>query len=315
MTYKIILYTILAFCSIFAVAPQVHLTDSIDIPNYQELSLSSVIPNFKKLDLSGLNNNTKPGDLKNIRKSILLVRTYMDIFAYCYEFTDPDLFSMLRGNFNDLYTKIGNFDDLSKVNATDPEIQKSLDKCLKCKQVYEDNADKYNFLKYLSTVNNGITFRLKSNLSVDFWGNISEVPKEVLNGYQNIGLLSRGQLTNLLNLYKFIISLDKIWDPVYHDLFHDYRKLIRASVFIPNFFPKVYTEDVTSESDILNKAYAKFGDINDIINEYQFYIKHNDDKIAEKKKQEVERMWSDLKGWLNSEDFDGAVNKMLNLIV
>lgn len=281
--------------------------------SYQDLSKKYVLSAYDKIDLSQMSSNSEPGDLGSLRKSILLSRTYLDVFAYAYSSQSPDLFLILRDDLNKGYTDIGNFDDLQHVNYTSEDKDKLLNKCMKWKTSYQNDEGQYNFNRYLNSPNgNNLYPRSKYNLSSDYWGNISQVPNNNLTGYENIGLLSKGQLTNCLSQYSYIISLTEIWEEEYHDLFHDYRKLIRGINFIPNRFPEVYSGNVDKYTSVLDNAYTKFGNLNDLINEYSYYESHGYQREADKKRGEVQLMWSQLKDWMNSENFVTCVKEILN---
>lgn len=281
---------------------------------YQDLSLNYVPKSYQRLNLNSLGNQSTPGDLGSLRKSILLLRTYLDIFVYAYPINSPDIFEIIRDDLNKLYTSIGNFDDLQNVNYTSSDRDKLLNKCLKDKFNYLQDDQGYKFDVYIKSINDKLYYRNKFNLSRDFWGNVSQIPNETLSGYQNIGLLSQGQLENCIQGYTVIVSLNDIWRSSIHEQFHDYRKLIRASVFIPNFFPDVFNRDVSKDANVVYSGYSKFGKVNDVINEYQYYEKKGYQKEADKKMKQVNQMWTDLKSWLNT-DFISSLKDLYQNII
>lgn len=280
---------------------------------FQDLAIKFTPSAYQKVDLDKITNQSLPGDLGSLRKSILLIRTYLDIFVYVYPIGNPDLFEILRGDLDKLYVSLGNFDDEQHWNYTTSDKDKLLSKCLKYKYRFQQDDDKYNFYSFIQQTSDKLYYRNKDELSVDFWGNISQVPNNSLTGYQNIGLLSQGQLQNIISTYEYVTSIDEIWKSKNHHLFHDYRKSIRGAVFIPNFFPDVYSKDVSKYADIIDSAYSKLGKINDQITEYQYYEKKGYLGEANKKEKEIILMWKSLRDWLNS-DFIMSVKDILNSI-
>jgi hypothetical protein len=286
---------------------------------YNELSVKYTKAAYSKINLDDLNENSNPGDLGPLRKSILLTRTYLDIFVYSYptgtSLSNPDIFEILRSDLNKGYTLIGNFDDLHFVNYTSSDKQKLLGKCLDWKSVFASDIGTCNFGKYLSASGSKLYYRNKTELSTDFWGLIPEVPELNLTGYQNIALLSTGQINNCITNFHIIVKLEEIWKDEYHEQFHDYRKLIRGINFIPNYFPEAYKINVGKYTDILQDAYNSFGKLNDIINEYSYYEKKGDSKIASQKRDQVISMWHDLRSWMGTEDIVYVLTQVGNSTV
>lgn len=284
---------------------------------YAQLSLRYTYNAFMNINLGVVNNDTNPGTISALRKQLLLTRTYLDIFCYAYELTEchgGDCFLVLRKTLNKGYTLIGDFDDLQHVNYTESDRIKLLGRCLEWKQEFRDDIDNNNFKKYLTNVSTHMVMRPKSDLSIDFWGNVTAVPDGNLSGYQNIGLLSTGQLKDCINAYTFTVNLEDIWNKQYHNLFHDYRKLIRSINFVGNYFPAVYSQNIKTEIHQLEKAYTLLGKINDLINEYVYYTKRGNLRAAEEKKNEIVEKWKSLRAWFSDIGLMGILRKLVNLI-
>lgn len=288
--------------------------------SYPQLSLRYTYSTFLKIDVSIINNNTVPGHLSKLRKQLLLTRTFLDIFAYAYPTGGPvgteggDRFEILRKILNKGYTLIGNFDDLQHVNFTEADRIKLLDKCLEWKGSYLDDIDNYNFKMYLNNVSKNVIVRNKDTLSIDFWGNITAVPTDSLSGYQNLGLLAKGQLNNCIDRYTYTTSLKDIWNKEYHELFHDYRKLVRSINFVADHFPEIYTSSVKNYVQTLEKAYGLLGKINDLINEYTYYVHNGDSGAAAQKQQEIIEKWSDLLKWFGQVGLKNTLVNMIKLV-
>ena len=291
-------------------------TSMINTSNSSYMKLSGMVyKSYNKIDVN-FDSNTKPGELSSLRKSLLMTRSYLDIFCYAYPIgNDQDIFLILRDSLNKGYTEIGDFDDLQHVNATNSDIKKYLDKCLKWKDEYQSVQSKFDIDGYLKSPNDKLFFRNKTDLSKDFWGNVKQVPLYNISGYQNIGLLSKGQIENCLNDYDNVISIDNLCTPETHDQFHNYRKLIRSTILIPSTFDQVYSDDPSTIVSFLIKVHTNFGKINDQINEYEWYIKKGDNQEAQKKKSVVSSMWSDLKNWLNDENYIPTLKKLYSMII
>lgn len=289
--------------------------------SYTNLSLKYTYNAFTNIDTSILNQDSNPGDLGKLRKQLLLTRTYLDIFIYAYpingtgKYQDVDCSEVLRKNLNKGYTAIGNFDDLQHVNYTKSDRSKLLNKCLNWKSDFNKDIDNYNFKEYLNNVSEVIYLRPKKELSVDFWGNISFIPTRVLGGYQNIGMLASGQLNISLIDYDYTVGLENIWETKYHNIFHDYRKLIRSINFLANKFSEIYSVDVSKYIQHLEKAYTSLGKINDLINEYVYYNKNGDSGKAARKQQEIVDKWKDLRDWFNQINLRGLLEKLISLVI
>lgn len=265
-------------------------------------------------NLGSLTSNVKPGDLGNLRKSIISTRSFLDVFVYAYNNDITDIFKILRKELNKLYTDIGNFDDLQHVNYSPSDAKRLLEICLKDKDKFNKGNKEYNYESYVKNPNLIKLYdRPKSELSIDFWGNITYTPEESYSGLQNLGLLVKGQLENLIDTYHAFINLTDIYDPKTHDQFHAYRKLLRGFNFITSYF-NVFNKTVEGFT-ITKEAYSKIGKINDEINEYEYYTKKGNEDKANKIKSQLISDWKGLVNWLDIKKFYNLLNYYLKLIL
>ncbi len=282
--------------------------------SYGELAQDHVSSKYNIFlsNLGSLNPNCKPGDLGTLRKSIISVRSFLDIFVYAYNNASPDVFKLLRKELNELYTDIGNFDDLQHVNYSPSDAEKLLKFCLKDKDKFNKNKKEHNYGTYINKPSlDKLYMRDKSELSIDFWGNISALPIETYSGIRNLGLLVKGQLGSLIEAYDPFVNLTDIYERKIHDQFHAYRKLIRGFNFVTSYF-NVFNKTVNY--DVTKEAYGRIGKINDEINEYEFYTKKGNTDKANKIKTELLSDWKDLIYWLDAKKFYNLLNYYLRLI-
>jgi hypothetical protein len=264
-----------------------------------------------------------------MRKALLFCRNSIDIFAYAYPLSSDaaekkhkqeDVFTYLRTDLDNGYTLVGNFQDLQNVNYTQKDYLQRLTACLSWKTVFVTNIDQYAYKAFVLSASPIKLFdRKKKDLSRDYWGKVPDVPLLNNTGDQNVAILAAGQLTEAVAYYDAIYNLTDIWDTQYHIEFHDYRKLLRAIEFVGTSYAQVYQSQynttVTNVLGLVDTAYDTFGDLNDLITEYAYYVQNgNQDKAAQLKTQIIAN-WATLKQWMTTKDFRNQLATILQEII
>lgn len=264
--------------------------------------------------LSILHDGIKPGSLTSLRRSIIAVRSFLDIFIYAYPLDVDDTALILRKDMNKLYTDIGNFDDLHFVKYDPHDAEKLLKKCLNAKSNYDGHDKKYGYSSYINRPSKDkIHIRDKDKLSIDFWGHIPVIPTEGRTGVQTLGELAKGQLKILLEGYTKFVNLTDVCNKAIHEQFHDYRKLIRGFNFVGSYFDDIFNRTVKLTP--LSDAYHKIGKINDMINQYLFYISKGNNDKAETIKKHLNIDWQQLQLWFNEVHLHDLMVSVYNSII
>jgi hypothetical protein len=264
--------------------------------------------------LPTLTEQSLPAGVRALRHNISDVRNILDIFVFAFPNSTgshgSDVWPKLRRDLDDGYTLIGDFQDLdhSGVVYTRHDLELRLSKCLKWKTGFEADIQRLDYADFVKRARNDLMFfRPDRMYSKDFWEYVGDVPHMELSGLQNMALLERGIIGQLVEHYQHVVSLTDIWDTENHILFHDFRKLFRSANTVSGFFPGVF-DPKGSDCDVARgvadfaAAYDKFGDLNDEVTAYQFYMQHRKVKAAEEKKVLIKTHWAALKAWMQSED-------------
>jgi len=273
---------------------------------------------FKYLD--SLNFSSLPTDVRTLRKGLLYVRTAIDVFVFAFpiesETEDNDTWFRIRTDLDKGYTLIGDFQDLSKMDVkyTKKELRDKRDLCLKWKLKFMENAIRYAYIRYLQRASSTVFyFRDVDELSELFWGGIPERPIEALTGFQNIALLEKGLFNESLIRYENITKIKNLYNE--HTNFHEFRKLLRSVLSLIVQFPQIYKKSeslnfdkivctIKSTQKVLTDVVNQFGDINDILNTVDYYMKQNDEKKAIREIEKADRKWYELEIYILNMPFD-----------
>jgi len=271
------------------------------------------------IQLQGINATSFPGDsdVKDGRGALRSLRNCLDMFAYAYPLSQiaakhgkkaqknkDDMFEVLRGEVDDGYTTIGSFRDLTFVNATKAEIDDLRNKVLAwlAKFRADDAAD--GFQLYVATPSNDTLFK-HADLSEYFWAGAGLEPKLSMTGVENIVYLESGLLSEAEQKYTTAYDLTK-QPPLKVDdelTLHAFRKLLRAidsaaSVF--NIFDG--SSKVSGWLDTISDAYDNFGNEEDKISAYRFYMDHGSSKQQKDAEKALADQTEILHEWLKSND-------------
>lgn len=268
--------------------------------------------------LPDLTNQSLPTEVKTLRITILEVRDLLDIFAFAYSpgKSGRDLWSYLRSDLDEGYESLGSFQDLahSLVEYNETDVVVGRDRCLEWKSKFQGNLYTYDYSTYLSSPSlDTLHQRSKTHVSSLFWGNHVR-PSADLTGLQNMAKLAYRQLSLVLGSYDEVVALEHVYRRKVHDVFHEFRKLLRSVLATTSLFPEIVRPDAQQPPLVLLfQAFKGFGSVNDAIFAYDFYKSRDKDK-AKDAKQKVESGWARLVCWLDDNDFYANMEQLLDYI-
>jgi len=281
-------------------------------PSYNDLA-TQYVPSLYTTSvnlLPSMNSSTMPTDVKTLRKALLYCRDMLDIFAYAYPNNTEigsktmDIWVDIRGDFNDGYTIIGNFQDLahSGVNYNKKQLKERRNDCLDWKSSFVKNIQKYDYELFVNKVSSSqLFYRDPSELSAFYWEYVNVYPKSSLSGIENIAALERGLLNLADKNYTIMTGLTAPYEDAQHTLFHDYRKLLRSITSTSEYFA-VFKQNTCVDSTIqtLNTMYDNLGNINDEVVAYEYYVQNDEKSKADAEKQQVMQDWNSFLQWAGS---------------
>jgi hypothetical protein len=284
---------------------------------------------------AALNETMLPDDVHDVRKLSLKFRNLLDIFSPVYPSTawprlpgvgksaaaidestnnskknekrknDADVWDQIRGQIDDGYTVMGDFQDLahSKVNYTPPDLRQRLDAVLKWHAEWKLYNYTQNYTGYVRFAPFDSTKPSKHHGdSKYFWHNEkAKRPSTTTgSGIEVVRSLVRTQLANIGEASKVILSLPSILSDSAHDQFHGFRKACRAvndDLFSVGGVPIFNLNDtgVGGALSMLEDLYDKYGDLNDEWNKYDYYKKKKDKSAEDAAAAGVNSTWEALR--------------------
>eukprot|EP00696_Hemimastix_kukwesjijk_P012874 gnl/Hemi2/26193_TR8790_c0_g1_i1.p1 gnl/Hemi2/26193_TR8790_c0_g1~~gnl/Hemi2/26193_TR8790_c0_g1_i1.p1 ORF type:complete len:336 (+),score=125.83 gnl/Hemi2/26193_TR8790_c0_g1_i1:138-1145(+) len=291
-------------------------------PSYGDLAAQTIPPLLSKALglLPTLNATTLPQDVSSLRKAILYAREMLDIFVFSYpnSTNGTDVWRMVRKDLDIGYTLIGDFQDLnhSGVNYTQQELVERRTKCLNWLLQFSNNTLIYDYADFVLAAAHDQLFERSGKVLSQFYWNDAEVrPDPSISGLQNVAYLVNGMLIMAIRRYDSVTALTDITVDETHTLFHNYRKLSRGILSVPQYFPSVFTFNITSKAsapaatahcdplDALTQVgnlYSHFGDVNDAVTAYQILVEQKQHKKAAMQRALVLGDWQELRDWLTA---------------
>jgi len=270
-------------------------------------------------ELADIKDNIEPDDpeVERSRDSVRDMRNCLDLFSFAYprSFSSAkhsghshDAFEEVRAGCNVGYTEIGNFRNLIFVHPDKLSVKKLRNKVLDWRKLFDDDSKKHDYGRYVSKPSSSDLFRRPENdLSPYFWGACNVEPTEKLSGVENIaallGCLFDAADHHYAEMYKDVHEVPLMASK--QTYVHDYRKTIRGILAVSEFFPVVYTDNDSKEVkdalQIMLDAYNAFGDLEDKIAAYQYYVSHGSKKEREKAEQALKDQSDRLYDWLHTD--------------
>jgi len=276
---------------------------------------AQILPPQWAIMMEGVGNvtiNLRPGaDAHAYRDWFFAARNFLDVFIYAYPVvkvkssptmhsSKNDLAQVIRDDLADGFVLIGDFNDLQFVNYTEKDRLDRLLPLLQWKASFLANDQKYQYTAFIGNVSTtSLTMRKKSDLSYEFWGSTKAEPSLSLTGIQNLALLVSGQVLSEIQRYPTVFNLTDIWKESNIGVMHDYRKLSRAGFYVYNFeFPSVIAKNCTFEQGVVMGTYTLLGNVHDMVNQYYYYLAHNNATMAEQCKEKSTQLWTGVQGYV-----------------
>jgi len=194
------------------------------------------------------------------------------------------------------------------VHPSKKSVKELRDKVLDWRKSFDDDSKKHDYEQYVSKPSTSELFkRPEHDLSPYYWGACRVEPTNSLSGVKNIAALLKCLFDaadkHYAEMYKDVEKVPlKVSKQTY---VHDYRKTIRGILAVSQFFPAVYADqsgkDVKDALEILNDAYNDFGDLEDKIAAYEYYVGHGSKKDREKAEKALKEQSEKLYTWVHKD--------------
>ena len=315
----------------------ISITDSIndrvlDEKSYGEVAQMLTHPLLLELanKLGLFTDETLPHEAKNLRRDIGSFRIYIDIFPYAFEYDEEfDVWSELREDLDKGYEVMGKFKDLFDTQGVDiddatydeSEVKRYRKKVLKWKKRFLKpvRLTLYKFLlRHPSTT--GIYSRPKDKLSKFFWGGVKIVPDPEINGIQNIAMLIR-EINNIaIQDYSVVKSVSNLTDEENEEVFHDFRKRVRSTIKLLNYFPEVLIDQGNSDEfivtmDLIKELVSNYGAVNDLITSYHLAEERGQRRKQRRLKRQIKEEFSVVKEWQTENNIGEVLQQLDTMII
>lgn len=299
-------------------------------PNVWELSYSGLAkvtlgPALGDLEESirSLGSESLPHETKDLRKKIVEVRDYLDLFSYSFSFEAPyrkqkDAWNFVRDGLDEGYWALGQFKDLFDSQELPPyfpldEIRyKNRDLLKKRRKSVLEWKDQFYSQLYPILSNprvwadDGFAFsRPDGVLSRFYWSKETVRPLARYSGLENLGRLARALLDLAGEEQVQVLKSGSLLFPDNEIIFHDFRKRVRVVIKVSEYFPDLLSSDAEAQDlkSQLKALVSRYGELNDRLTAYHL-------AEGEKKKKEAERIgevvrieWKTLKTWQKEQGF------------
>ncbi len=293
---------------------------------FNEAAQQLIPPTFSQLlqHLRSIGTKTLPHQVKkplDLRKEVLKVRDYLDIFAYAMpeaKINKKDAFERLRQDLDEGYAVLGSYKDLFDVQGTSAQhvdydkhdVKKRKAALLKWRDGFLARQNQY--VAYLSFIeSSNLVKRDRDDLSSFYWGATELRPLIQLSAHDNLNLLLKDLLLHAIEEWPLVRQLkNPARDPNNIEVFHDFRKRVRTLVKVTTYFPELViwkSEDVA----FLQKITRRYGVISDQV--AKIVLLEGKGKAAKVKelKDETKKLWEDLQAW---EEKNKVEDKLASLL-
>ncbi len=273
---------------------------------YGQASASLVQIQFQKAfqAAKAINENTRPHEAKEIRKMVLSAREMMDLFAYT--FSSESEFLQIRDQLDLGYEAIGAFKDLfdlQQVEApeeaiySEEEIHERLEPVLVWKENFLQN--RLHIQKMIrNTIRAGSADLSRKKLSDQFWGAVKERPlaeEPAIDVFTHL----LNELWHTANDEYQIVK--KIKDPAQDfkriEIYHDFRKRVRASLKIISYFQDLQDLYPAENLQVLASLVEDYGKISDQIAKLEWLEERGKDKAANELRKQIRKDWRTVQSW------------------
>ncbi|TWW09483.1 hypothetical protein E3A20_13870, partial [Planctomyces bekefii] len=266
-------------------------------------------------DLGNFNEDTLPHEAKELRKTVLKLRDFIDLFAAVYpvESANKDTWAKLRADLDQGYEKIGFFKDLfdsqgMTIDAAEydrSELEQRRKPVLKWQKKFLTAAKLAKYRSYLAhPVTDRLEIRESQAESKFYWGGANTAPESHLTAGTNLAKLLVALCEIAAVDHITLADAEKLTNPDDETIFHDFRKRARSVLKILGYFPSLLaeTEQARTSQQTLSELVLRFGEIEDLIVAYHFAKEKNKDRKARELSQEIKRKWKKLRDWQDESD-------------
>ena len=269
-------------------------------------SFSQMVPHLRSIDSKTLPHQVKkPLDL---RKEVLKVRDYLDIFAYAMPDAKikkkTDAYERLRQDLDEGYAVLGSYKDLFDMQGTSAQqaaydkqdVKKRREDLLKWRDQFLAREGEY--FAYLNSIDgNTLVDRDRSDLSSFYWGATELRPAAQLSAHENLNFLLRDLLLQARTEWPLVRQISNpARDPHNIEVFHDFRKRVRTLVKVTTYFPELVRwkpEDLA----FLKEITRRYGVISDQVAKIILLEDKGKDSKVKKLKDETKDLWKELQAW------------------
>jgi len=112
----------------------------------------------------------------------------------------------------------------------------------------------------------------------------------------------------------FVQQLQHVYRPDEHEVYHGFRKVLRAILSMPYLFNTIFNDESATVSalNVTDVAYHSFGDLNNVITAYLFYKAEGNKTLADQEKVLVQEQWPILLKWAKDQHLPAVFDALLS---
>ena len=280
-----------------------------DPRSLRELALERVVPRLDELStlIDGDFGELLPHDpqIKALRGQLLELRTYLDLSAPafpCPKGKNP--FAQLRKELNNGYVALGDYKDLyasqnkgrSKVTYPPGELAKRQ----AAWQSWRAQLEGVQFAQWAAHLQNAPEAKLApehQKQSRFFWGAVDVRPDASLSGLQNLERLTFALAEQVLSRLPRLLSLATPVPVDEQEVFHDFRKSVRALFLTHSLFPEVSSAAQSASLEGVEAVFKRLGKINDNLVALTRAQKQQRPDKEQKILARIDAGWAELRSW------------------
>ena len=283
------------------------------------VAFSQMIPHLRSIGSKTLPHQVKkPLDL---RKEVLKVRDYLDIFAYALpkaKIKKTEAFLRLRQDLDVGYAVLGSYKDLfdiqgksvQSVDYNKQDVKKRREHLL----IWLDGflAREGEYLAYLESIDGRtLVNRDRKELSSFYWGATELRPFIQISAQDNLRLLLKDLLVHARMEWPLVRQIkNPAKDPSDIEVFHDFRKRVRTLVKVTTYFPELMawrSEDLA----FLKEITRRYGVISNQVAKILLLESKGKTSQVKKLKDETKELWKDLQAWEVKFEVEAKLERLL----